>query len=635
MSHLLPLANMGTPLMWAGVLHLYFGNAAIGLAEGLLIAWLFKVRPLRAILCMIPANYFSMYLGMEFFSGSLAVRFSESFLADTPLYRIGTLLLIATLLSYVLTIFLEWPFVAAALWKTRHGIVRTFLASLIAQTASYSVLGLYYGNVSSLSLITQPTMTASRELIKNPTASVFFIDPQDHCIYQLPLDGSPRQTVGTAVAADPDQRLVLIPTADEAALVLCLTTPHSRFMSPAVPVITVHGGAHGSDQFQGIGPALDLRPSDARKWKVDIRFWSAEGLSATNPATNQQVHLALETPFISWSSRYATLLPGDQVIYQVGRQIVLLDLPTKRIAFLTRGYSPVVVLPSPPTTAASQPVAKPAEAEDPLSMLARILAQRDRTLRNFSYECEQSIAIRMKKEDELKPVPMQSEAYAVKRLDTQLLFRQLRGNRDYVTNWDGKQSLTLQRDQAPGSEMMGIIQTQESNSFRMKLINNLLGIRAPRGVPLSEAIRLDVPSGATLKVEKRTTGGHAEIVAEWSDIQTQGSNPPSKFTQSMKHTFDEEKGFALAKIEYRYEALYASGKSSLDENVTSVTEWRQMSNVWIPWVSERMMRSSDSYESHTICKLMDFTIGNLRSEDMTISIPPGTRVVNRATETMP
>lgn len=32
------LANAGTPLMWAGMLHLVIGNAIIGIAEGALLA---------------------------------------------------------------------------------------------------------------------------------------------------------------------------------------------------------------------------------------------------------------------------------------------------------------------------------------------------------------------------------------------------------------------------------------------------------------------------------------------------------------------------------------------------------------------------------------------------------------------
>jgi hypothetical protein len=37
------LANAGTPLMWAGMLHLFVSNAFIGVMEGLLLDWVLKL----------------------------------------------------------------------------------------------------------------------------------------------------------------------------------------------------------------------------------------------------------------------------------------------------------------------------------------------------------------------------------------------------------------------------------------------------------------------------------------------------------------------------------------------------------------------------------------------------------------
>jgi hypothetical protein len=54
--------------------------------------------------------------------------------------------------------------------------------------------------------------------------------------------------------------------------------------------------------------------------------------------------LAFETPLLAWVSRCATVLPGEQVVYEVEGQVVLLDLGTRRMQFLARGSSPVVVI---------------------------------------------------------------------------------------------------------------------------------------------------------------------------------------------------------------------------------------------------------------------------------------------------
>jgi hypothetical protein len=55
---LLPLpsvayANAGTPLIWAGILHLAVGNLVIGIVEGALLAWLFKALQERAIVLLV------------------------------------------------------------------------------------------------------------------------------------------------------------------------------------------------------------------------------------------------------------------------------------------------------------------------------------------------------------------------------------------------------------------------------------------------------------------------------------------------------------------------------------------------------------------------------------------------------
>jgi hypothetical protein len=48
-----------------------------------------------------------------------------------------------------------------------------------------------------------------------------------------------------------------------------------------------------------------------------------------------------------WAPRYAFLLPGGQVAYQLGAQIVLLDLNRREIALLGLGAGLVVTLDSP------------------------------------------------------------------------------------------------------------------------------------------------------------------------------------------------------------------------------------------------------------------------------------------------
>ena len=49
--------------MWAGTLHLVFGNIIIGVVEGIILARIFKLEKKKLIGLLILANYFSAWIG--------------------------------------------------------------------------------------------------------------------------------------------------------------------------------------------------------------------------------------------------------------------------------------------------------------------------------------------------------------------------------------------------------------------------------------------------------------------------------------------------------------------------------------------------------------------------------------------
>jgi len=125
--------------MWAGMLHLTFGNALIGIGEGLLIAGVFKLPKRRCIGWMIAANYLSAWVG-GIGLNMIAARL------DWNLYCAWRLFWLFVVTTYVVTILLEWPLVALCFRKQDRKLPRTFKASLLAQSASYLLLfGWYWG----------------------------------------------------------------------------------------------------------------------------------------------------------------------------------------------------------------------------------------------------------------------------------------------------------------------------------------------------------------------------------------------------------------------------------------------------------------------------------------------------------
>ncbi len=310
LSPSLALANAGTPLLWATGFHLLFGNALIGVGEALVAARL--VRDVRAAdLCpwTIAANYVSTIGGFMVLS-RLARWADPVVLGSEPLYHAPRFLLLLLGAALALSIVIEWPFFALALRRSNASPRRTLAATACAQAASHAVLvpaALVLGT-ATVYTIGQPVRGVDFAVSKD--AEVRFISLDGSTEWRIRLDGHPATKHREVAPGERDGRL-----------------------------------AERGRGARGFGPALDLRAEHDRIWSVDTGFWPGEGLRARSARTGVRTRIALELPGLRWSARYATVLPGEQVVYQLGRQIVLLDLASRRIALLALGMEPVVTLP--------------------------------------------------------------------------------------------------------------------------------------------------------------------------------------------------------------------------------------------------------------------------------------------------
>jgi len=124
-------ANAGTPLMWAGLLHLVVGNWCIGILEGWLLAWRYRMPIRRSAAAMVVANYTSMGIGVWGFS-VLQPGLLPRLLGDEPLYSAPPVLLLLTILAYVATVVIEWPFCYWALGNQKRRLSRPPYASCLA-----------------------------------------------------------------------------------------------------------------------------------------------------------------------------------------------------------------------------------------------------------------------------------------------------------------------------------------------------------------------------------------------------------------------------------------------------------------------------------------------------------------------
>ncbi len=344
-------ADAGTPLMWLEIAHLLVGNAMIGVLEGFVIARIFKVKALRSILIMVLANYASMIAGCA--GVAAIVYFLKSFIT---LYSIGILLIFFLIISFLLSIVLEWPFCYWILKRQVDVKKKAWRASVIAQFFSYVIIVPLYIYSSGLSLLVDCKVDRRLSFVKSD-AWVYYISVDGADVNRVHIDGSVREKVVSAGGIHGESaRLFVRPskTSDKWDLGVVDRQPDRvlfekmlivDFADHAEPFRRWDGELYERepDSWGNIGIS-DFRPAEERGWKVSGGFWAIEGLHAKNEEEGKDFYAALETPFIQWVIRNITVLPGDQVVFSLGSsQIVVMDLKTRKIGLLAFGYGPVVI----------------------------------------------------------------------------------------------------------------------------------------------------------------------------------------------------------------------------------------------------------------------------------------------------
>lgn len=362
-------ADAGTPLMWAGMFHLAVLNFGVGVLEGTVLARLFRLPKVATQVAMVPANYLSAWTGFLLLRW-LWTPLERVMPGQAPLFKAGPLLVLLVVASFLISVLLEWPFCAWAMRGTTGGWRLSLRASVIAQAASYALLIPFYLLVSPISLLTSAHIQPSLDFVRTPVATVFYIDPKGGDIWRIQTDGTAKAKVLKAGIHDPYARLFVRPHPKGCLFDLCevrrspgvygANQLQKTCLIPnvgtggALSSSAARGGNEGDDWFN-FGWPVDLRPEDKREWTVWTEFWANGGISMRRGPSDDgweksKVYtLAFETPFEDWTCRDATVLPSNQVVFELGggkgnAQVVILDMATRKLGFLAMGQGPVVVM---------------------------------------------------------------------------------------------------------------------------------------------------------------------------------------------------------------------------------------------------------------------------------------------------
>ena len=361
-------ANTGTPLVWASMGQLLFGNIFIGVLEGWLIARLFGI-PRAVIPAMIGANYLSLVPGMLLLPAlSAAVAGGiEPNVYTAPAYMTGMCALL-----FVLSAIVEWPICFAILGRRPRRFRDSWLASLAAQAASYAVLVAYYGAASDFSIYTEVDVTRSLVPSLPSNAVVYFLSPEADSLWRVRLDGREPEKVADVPQEDrtrPDpwrltDRAPCLAAELEAGQNVYRLWFKDDERSHAIPAPRIPAGAW---RFADVD---EDRPWETRELRApaerSVEVWAIRGLAGLELTGSVQFRLRLETPFLSWRAREPTVLPGDLVVFEMARQILVLDVRARKLGLLARGRAPLVAVEREPalegSADTSQSPAKPRTA---------------------------------------------------------------------------------------------------------------------------------------------------------------------------------------------------------------------------------------------------------------------------------
>lgn len=330
-------ANMGSPIMIAGILHLIIGNLFIGIIEGLLLTLVFKAKWIKAISIMITANYFSTFIGWL----GLSLGFIEH--SRITLYNAPRIMWIAIVVFIIGTIVLESPFCIRVLsnknLNRRMLLKKAVLASVLAQALSYGLLIPYYTNIGEASLYTKLKLDRSLSLASGVKATVYYIG-LDGDVYTIGIDGKNRRKFIDS-NIDENSKLIVKKSPDADAWDLLYRT--SRDTEKVIVKQFTKEGIVANEDISDFGDSSSFLSKKKQKWDVKTGFWAEEGLRAKNEKTGESIHITYATPFLlSWQARNATILTESLIVYQLGNQIVLLDLDKRKIGLITMGRGPIV-----------------------------------------------------------------------------------------------------------------------------------------------------------------------------------------------------------------------------------------------------------------------------------------------------
>jgi hypothetical protein len=365
------IANAGTPLIWAGAIHLFAGNLFIGVAEGVVFARLAKCSYGVSALCLVVANYLSTWLGLLWlFNPQLG------FWDHITIENLREMLALQVGVAFCATLLVEFPLAwLASRWvqkaeaeaqaRTQRslrapGFVSVVRGHFLTQAVSYLVLFNGYWCLSETSVMAA-TVVSAEDLLPAGVA-IFFISEDGRQVYRQNSTTSDPTRI-TELQAVSNQHSLLMAKGEEEWQVV-LSRPINNGNDNLTVKVLASGFPKEKCPLLASGHPLcwPQRPSDpAPRLGASLGEWHyfgdswGYGLTARKlvyeepgvwrPTVAEEHRIAISSPLLGWVAHEVTTLPNQMALFRFGpSQICLYDPETNRIALFAKGRSVLAVL---------------------------------------------------------------------------------------------------------------------------------------------------------------------------------------------------------------------------------------------------------------------------------------------------
>jgi len=282
------------------------------------VGWLVTAKYLSSTLLLFPLSI-------------VFVRVLPAWLGLDPVGRLPWLAAAFALLALALSALVEWPFfyrVMGGRWGSLGFSIRSNALTMVLLTAVY----LPFCELGIWGLPASPVVASGFKAFYLREGGLFLRQSEgsEHCL----ISGL-RFTTEARLFARQGREGWDLWLQDAQAPPQCLLTAVAP-ESMAIPQQAArHTQAKKAVQTgeptlaQTYGKPAEVAPETESPWSLHVGRWPWEGLQVSSRDIKGSYRVALDTPLLSWNARCATRLPADQVLFQMGPYLWVLDLEAR------------------------------------------------------------------------------------------------------------------------------------------------------------------------------------------------------------------------------------------------------------------------------------------------------------------